>query len=52
MGETTDRKATLVQVKTYFGYTSAAKFAADWRALTDADQEQIKGGIGNGTFTY
>jgi hypothetical protein len=44
--------ATLVQVKTYFGYTNTKQFSVEWAALSPESQVQIKTGIGNGTFDY
>jgi hypothetical protein len=46
------KPATMTEVKNYFGYTSTASFAADWRKLTDEDKEQLKNGIGDGSLTY
>jgi len=42
----------LGQVRVFFGYTSAASFAKDWKELSKADQEQIKAGIENSSLTY
>lgn len=44
-------QGTLKDVRDYFGMTST-DFAKEWRQLTDADKEQIKAGIWNGTETY
>jgi len=46
--------ATLKQVADYFrgpGETLKA-FSEEWKALSDTDKEQLKEGIGNGTFSY
>lgn len=47
-------EATLKEIATFFrkeGET-LSQFAAEWKALPDADKEQIKKGIGDGSFTY
>lgn len=31
---------------------SLTAFSHEWKALTDQDREQLKTGIGEGTFTY
>lgn len=45
-------EATLNEIRAYFGITSAAEFAREWRQLSTQDKEDLKAGIGNGTFTY
>lgn len=54
--------ATIKQVADYFkvgdGTVSAdprnslTKFSGEWKMLSDAEKEQIRNGIGDGTFTY
>lgn len=44
--------ATLKQVKDFFGEENTAKFAAEWRQLSEQDKADLRAGIGNGTFTY
>lgn len=44
--------ATISQVKNFFGEDNTAKFAKEWRDLTDTDKAQIKAGIGDGSLTY
>lgn len=44
--------ATLKQVQEFFGYPTLSAFSQDWKALPDADRQQIKAGIGDGTLTY
>ena len=47
-------QATLKQIAEFFrkdGET-LTQFAAEWKALTDADKEQIKDGIGDGSLNY
>lgn len=47
-------QATLKQVADYFrlpGQTLKA-FTEEWKALDDESKEQIKSGLGNGTFNY
>lgn len=48
----TDKMATLTEVKKYFGYKTAAAFSRDWKQLTEKDQNDLKRGIGNGSFDY
>jgi hypothetical protein len=43
--------ATLKNVMAYFGIPTGI-FSREWKELTDADKQQIKAGIGNGTETY
>lgn len=40
------------QIRDFFGYTSLAEFARDWKQLDARSKEQIKSGIGNGTYDY
>jgi hypothetical protein len=47
--------ATMKTVKDFFGMLpgqTLKDFTAEWSALTDADKEQIKSGLGDGTLTY
>jgi hypothetical protein len=44
--------ATIKQVMAFFGESVVAKFTREWKDMTDADKNQIKGGIGDGTLTY
>lgn len=39
---------TMVDVKNYFGYTSAAAFSGDWKRLDDAAKDALKAGVGKG----
>lgn len=53
MSDTT-KLASLKDVANYFrkeGET-LTQFADDWKNLPDADREEIRKGIGDGTFTY
>jgi hypothetical protein len=43
---------TLNDLRQFFGIESAAKFRAEWMALTTEDRDQIKAGIADGTYTY
>lgn len=43
---------SLKDIKDLFGYSTLSAFSKDWKQLSDKDKEQIKEGIGNGTFTY
>jgi hypothetical protein len=40
------------EVMKYFGYTSAANFAVDWKKLSVTDKVQLTEGVKNGTLTY
>ena len=40
------------EVMKYFGYTSAARFAVDWKKLSVTDKVQLTEGVKNGTLTY
>jgi len=40
------------EVMKYFGYTSAAHFAVDWKKLTVTDKVQLTEGIKDGSLTY
>lgn len=44
--------ATMRDVMLYFEYPSAAKFAPEWKALTDQDKTDLKKGIGDKSLTY
>lgn len=47
-------EATLKQIADFLrkdGET-LTQFAAEWKTLTDADKDQIKAGIGDGSLTY
>lgn len=51
------KPATMVQVFQYFseGKTNDYKMSAfrdDWNQLTDKDKEDLKSGIGDGTYNY
>lgn len=52
VAETGTKSATVKEIKEFFGFTSVAQMNAEWKQLTDKDKEQIREGIGNGTFTY
>lgn len=43
---------TLKDIKEYFGYRTLADFSKDWKALTVAERDQIKGGIADKSFNY
>lgn len=43
---------TMLDVKNYFGYTSASSFAADWKKLSAQDKTDLKSGIADGTLNY
>lgn len=45
-------EGTMLDVKNFFGYTSASSFAADWKKLSDVDKKQLKAGIADGTLDY
>jgi hypothetical protein len=47
-------EATLKQVAEFFRQPgeTLSKFAEEWKALSDTDKEQIKQGIGDGSFSY
>jgi len=47
-----ERLATLLEVKNYFGYSSLKEFKNDWELLDDESRQQLRVGIGNGTYTY
>lgn len=38
----------MVDVKNYFGYTSAAAFSGDWKVLSEASKNQLKNATGKG----
>ena len=42
-----DKLASLIEVKNYFGYAKLTEFKKDWEKLDDD-----RTGIGNGTLTY
>lgn len=46
------KAATPKEIKEFFGYAKLTDFSADWKALDDVSKQQIREGIGNGTFTY
>jgi hypothetical protein len=43
---------SLKDLKEFFGYEMLKDFAKDWKVLSDQDKEDIKEGVGNGTFNY
>lgn len=43
---------TLKDIKEFFGFKSLSEFSAEWRQVSDADREQIKAGIENGSLAY
>ena len=47
-------EATLKQVAEFFRLPgeSLTDFAKQWKELPEADKDQIKGGIGDGSLTY
>lgn len=53
-------EATLKQIADFFIVPDAngkrsgglTAFAAEWKALTDKDKDQIKAGIGDSTYNY
>lgn len=42
---------SLVEVRKFFGI-GMAEFKGEWMKLSPADREQLRQGIGDGTFTY
>lgn len=42
----------MTKVMKFFEYASAAKFAPEWRKLSETDKAQLKAGIESGTLTY
>jgi hypothetical protein len=40
------------EVMKYFGYTSAAHFAVDWKKLTVQDKLDLTTGVKDGSLTY
>lgn len=53
----TAKPATMFEVFAFFSDNKTndyrmAQFRTDWNALTDKDKENLKVGIGNGTFNY
>lgn len=48
------KPATVKEVYDFFKetYTNLSAFSADWKTLSESDKEQIKTGIGDGSFTY
>jgi len=46
--------ATLKQVADYFRKSGETLkgFTEEWKALSDADKDEIRLGLGNGTLTY
>ena len=47
-----DKLASLIEVKNYFGYAKLTEFKKDWEKLDDDSRLQLRAGIGNGTLTY
>ena len=47
-----DKLASLIEVKNYFGYKKLTEFKKDWEKLDDDSRLQLRAGIGNGTLTY
>jgi hypothetical protein len=43
---------TIKDIKDFFGYSTLSEFSVDWKALSDRDKEQIRGGIDDGSFDY
>jgi hypothetical protein len=43
---------TMVDVMKFFGYSSTAAFAVDWKRLNDTDKKQLKAGIDDGSLGY
>lgn len=43
---------SLTDIKNFFGYKNLALFSADWKKLSLTEREQIRGGIGDGTYNY
>jgi hypothetical protein len=44
--------ATIKQIKDFFEESNVGKFAKEYKELSDESKQQLKEGIGNGTFTY
>lgn len=42
----------MTAVMKFFEYESAAKFAPEWRKLSEADKKHLKDGIADGSLTY
>ena len=47
-----DKLASLIEVKNYFGHAKLTEFKKDWEKLDDDSRLQLRTGIGNGTLTY
>lgn len=43
--------ATMVEIQKFFGIPLAL-FRKEWSELAEADKEQLRQGIGNGSLTY
>lgn len=52
LASTTYQGVTVKEVMKFFGYTSAAHFAVDWKKLTTEDKLQLTEGVKNGSLTY
>lgn len=52
MTSTENSPVTLKDMKDYFGYAKLSDFAADWKALSSQDKEDIKKGLSDGTYNY
>ena len=48
------KPATLKQVTDFFRstYQTLKEFSEDWKRLTEQDKDDLKKGIGDGSFTY
>jgi hypothetical protein len=44
--------ATIRELMDFFGFKTTSEFTPEWKNLTEKDKEQLKEGIGDGTFNY
>lgn len=52
MEPTVAPKISAKELKEFFGYTKLADFSRDWKELSEAERDQIRTGIADGSFTY
>lgn len=45
-------EVTMKDIRDFFGYEKLADFSADWKQMPNADRDQIRAGLGDGTLTY